>query len=86
MVVANREIAMKLAEIDRQKREAEQAMVVVRSEADKNWLEKTRIAQEKTALENKEAMLKREQALHEKREREIAVREDQRRRNRFVLS
>ena len=68
---------------DKEKVEADKA-AVRQSEAD-NWLEKSRIRTDRSELENETTIIKRDHELLEKRELQIQLQEDQRRRNRFVL-
>lgn len=68
---------------EREKVEAERALV--RQNEANNWLETTRIRTAKSELENEMAIMKKENQLLEKRALQIREREDQRRRNRFVL-
>ena len=68
---------------EKEKVEAEKA-AVQQNEAD-NWLEKSRIRTDRSELENETAIIKRDHELLEKRQLQIQLQEDQRRRNRFVL-
>ena len=71
--------------IDREKEKVEAAKAVVSRNEAKNWLEASRIRSDRSELENKTAVIKRERQLLEKRELQVKLLEDQRRRNRFVL-
>lgn len=71
--------------LNKEKEKIEAAKAVVRQSEAKNWLETSRIRTDRSELENEIATIKRDQQLLEKRELQVKLQEDQRRRNRYVL-
>ena len=78
-------VKAELEKINKEKEKIEAANAAVRQNEANNWLETSRIRTDRSELENETAIIKRDHQLLEKRELQIRQREDQRRRNRFVL-
>ena len=78
-------VRSELEKISKEKEKVEADKAAVRQSEANNWLETSRIRTNRSELENKTAIIKRDHELLEKRELQIQQQEDQRRRNRFVL-
>ena len=76
---------LEVQKLNQEKEKVEAAMAAVRQSEANNWLETSRIRTNRSELENDVAIIKRDKHLLEKRELQIRLQEDQRRRNRFVL-
>lgn len=78
-------VRSELEKINKEKEKVEADKAAVRQSEANNWLEKSRIRTDRSDLENETAIIKKDHELLEKRELQIQLQEDQRRRNRFVL-
>jgi hypothetical protein len=85
MVVMGEKWRLEQERLNREMEKVEAAKAVVRQEEANNWMETSRIQTQRSKLENEIAVLKRDNQLLEKRQFQISLQEDQRRRNRFVL-
>jgi hypothetical protein len=85
MVVMGQKWKLEQERLNREMEKVEAAKAVVRQNEANNWIETSRIRTERSELENELAIVKRDHQLLEKRELQIRLQEDQRRRNRFVL-
>ena len=85
MVQFRQKAELELQKISQERERIEAAKAAVRQSEANNWLETSRLRTGRSNLENEEAIIKRNQALLDKRELQITKLEDQRRRNRFVL-
>lgn len=84
MVAFANDMRAKQLAIVNDKRALEAARALIYKGEDDNWKETNRIRAEKAALENELAIMKRDMSMVEQREKQVAIREDHRRRNRFV--
>lgn len=85
MVQFRQKAELELQKISQERERIEAAKAAVRQSEANNWLETSRIRTERSELENETAIIKRDHQILEKRELQIVLQEDQRRRNRFVL-
>lgn len=85
MVHFRQKAELELQKISQERERIEAAKAAVRQSEANNWLETSRIRTERSELENETAIIKRDHQILEKRELQIVLQEDQRRRNRFVL-
>jgi hypothetical protein len=85
MVALKQQVRSEMEKLSKEKEKVEVAKAAVRQDEANNWLETSRIRTQKADLENEMAIIKRNRQLLEKRELQISLQEDQRRRNRFVL-
>ena len=76
---------LEVEKLNQEKEKLEADKAAVRQNEANNWLETSRIRSDRSELENETANIRRDHLLLEKRELQIRLQEDQRRRNRFVL-
>jgi hypothetical protein len=85
MVVMGQKWRLEQERLNNEMEKVEAAKAVVRQNEANNGMEASRIRTQKSELENQRAIVERDHQLLEKRELQIRLKEDQRRRNRFVL-
>ena len=85
MVAFRQRVRLEVQKLNQEKEKLEADKAAVRQNEANNWLETSRIRSDRSELENETANIRRDHLLLEKRELQIRLQEDQRRRNRFVL-
>lgn len=66
------------------RQQVEQERAVVRKQEAENWLQANRLQGDRSTIQHELSVVKRDKELISKREQELQLLEDQRRRNRFV--